>query len=66
MKMIWIIYKASTGYAFFIQFENVFDDTFISTGIALILGSQLVSASQMVVEELFLKKRSLHPLHVSV
>lgn len=33
-------------------------------GIALILGSQMVSATQMVIEELFLKKRSLHPLHV--
>ncbi|KAK3092644.1 hypothetical protein FSP39_005347 [Pinctada imbricata] len=33
-------------------------------GILLILGSQLVSATQMVIEELFLKKRSLHPLHV--
>ncbi|XP_061183493.1 solute carrier family 35 member F6-like isoform X3 [Saccostrea echinata] len=33
-------------------------------GIILILGSQVVSASQMVIEELFLKKRSLHPLHV--
>ncbi|KAJ8308158.1 hypothetical protein KUTeg_013032, partial [Tegillarca granosa] len=33
-------------------------------GIALILGGQLVSASQMIIEELFLKKRSYHPLHV--
>ncbi|XP_045160794.2 solute carrier family 35 member F6-like isoform X2 [Mercenaria mercenaria] len=33
-------------------------------GILLILGSQIVSASQMVIEEAFLKKRNLHPLHV--
>ncbi|KAK3597431.1 hypothetical protein CHS0354_040171 [Potamilus streckersoni] len=33
-------------------------------GIILILSSQLVSASQMVIEELFLKKRNFHPLHV--
>ncbi|KAK7481163.1 hypothetical protein BaRGS_00027596 [Batillaria attramentaria] len=33
-------------------------------GIALILGSQLVSASQMVIEEIFLKKRNYHPLQV--
>ncbi|KAL4237585.1 hypothetical protein ACF0H5_002299 [Mactra antiquata] len=33
-------------------------------GILLILGSQIVSASQMVIEEAFLKKRALHPLHV--
>ena len=35
------------------------------SGISLILGSQIVSASQMVVEETFLKKRNFHPLHVS-
>ncbi|CAG2233768.1 Solute carrier family 35 member F6 [Mytilus edulis] len=33
-------------------------------GIILILASQVVSASQMVIEEMFLKKRSLHPLQV--
>ncbi|XP_033736319.1 solute carrier family 35 member F6-like [Pecten maximus] len=33
-------------------------------GIILIVSSQLVSASQMIVEEIFLKKRSLHPLQV--
>lgn len=33
-------------------------------GIMLILGSQIVSASQMVIEETFLKSRNLHPLHV--
>ncbi|WAR19076.1 S35F6-like protein [Mya arenaria] len=33
-------------------------------GILLILGSQIVSASQMVIEETFLKGRCLHPLHV--
>lgn len=33
-------------------------------GIILILVSQIVSASQMVIEEMFLKKRSLHPLQV--
>jgi len=36
------------------------------SGIILILGSQIVSASQMVIEEAFLKKRNLHPLHVSL
>ncbi|XP_025090038.1 solute carrier family 35 member F6-like isoform X2 [Pomacea canaliculata] len=33
-------------------------------GILLILGSQLVSASQMIIEELFLKKKNFHPLQV--
>ncbi|KAL5009135.1 hypothetical protein ScPMuIL_014716 [Solemya velum] len=33
-------------------------------GILLILGSQAVSATQMVIEETFLKKRAYHPLHV--
>ncbi|XP_052269899.1 solute carrier family 35 member F6-like [Dreissena polymorpha] len=33
-------------------------------GILLILGSQIVSAAQMVIEETFLKSRNLHPLHV--
>ncbi|XP_041353589.1 solute carrier family 35 member F6-like [Gigantopelta aegis] len=33
-------------------------------GIALIIGSQLVSASQMVIEELFLKSRNFNPLQV--
>ncbi|KXJ24479.1 solute carrier family 35 member F6 [Exaiptasia diaphana] len=33
-------------------------------GIALILGGQCVSATQMIVEELFLKKRGYHPLQV--
>ncbi|XP_014673562.1 PREDICTED: solute carrier family 35 member F6-like isoform X2 [Priapulus caudatus] len=33
-------------------------------GISLILGGQLVSATQMIIEESFLKNRSLHPLHV--
>ncbi|XP_064601853.1 solute carrier family 35 member F6-like [Liolophura sinensis] len=33
-------------------------------GIVLIIASQLVSASQMVIEELFLKKRGSHPLQV--
>ncbi|XP_077867944.1 solute carrier family 35 member F6-like [Saccoglossus kowalevskii] len=33
-------------------------------GIALILGGQLVSASQMIIEETFLKRRGFHPLHV--
>ncbi|KAK6183553.1 hypothetical protein SNE40_011011 [Patella caerulea] len=33
-------------------------------GIALILGSQIVSASQMVIEETFLKNKSYHPLQV--
>ena len=42
----------------------VHDISFV--GISLILGSQIVSASQMVVEEVFLKKRNLHPLHVSL
>jgi len=33
-------------------------------GVILIVGSQIVSASQMVIEETFLKKRGFHPLHV--
>ncbi|XP_064622431.1 solute carrier family 35 member F6-like [Lineus longissimus] len=33
-------------------------------GIALILGGQVISASQMIVEEMFLKKRNYHPLQV--
>ncbi|ESO96502.1 hypothetical protein LOTGIDRAFT_159919, partial [Lottia gigantea] len=33
-------------------------------GIALILGSQIISASQMVIEETFLKNKSYHPLQV--
>lgn len=33
-------------------------------GVILIIGSQVVSATQMVVEETFLKKRNIHPLHV--
>ena len=33
-------------------------------GISLIIGSQLVSASQMVIEELFLKNKSFNPLQV--
>ncbi|XP_078001326.1 solute carrier family 35 member F6-like [Glandiceps talaboti] len=33
-------------------------------GIALILGGQLVSASQMIIEETFLKSRGFHPLQV--
>ncbi|KAK3731068.1 hypothetical protein QZH41_019221, partial [Actinostola sp. cb2023] len=34
-------------------------------GIALILAGQSVSATQMIVEELFLKRRNYHPLQVS-
>ena len=34
------------------------------SGVILIVGSQIVSATQMVIEETFLKKRSFHPLHV--
>jgi len=37
-----------------------------TAGILLILGSQIVSASQMVIEEAFLKSRALHPLHVCI
>jgi hypothetical protein len=33
-------------------------------GILLIMGSQLISATQMVLEETFLKKRNYHPLQV--
>ncbi|XP_070577855.1 solute carrier family 35 member F6-like [Ptychodera flava] len=33
-------------------------------GIALILAGQFVSATQMIIEELFLKKRGFHPLQV--
>ncbi|KAL8602688.1 hypothetical protein ACOMHN_058641 [Nucella lapillus] len=33
-------------------------------GILLILGSQMISAAQMVIEELFLKSRGYHPLQV--
>jgi len=33
-------------------------------GIALILAGQCVGATQMIVEELFLKKRHFHPLQV--
>eukprot|EP00794_Sanderia_malayensis_P020372 gene20372-22381_t len=33
-------------------------------GVILIVGSQIVSATQMVIEETFLKKRKFHPLHV--
>ncbi|XP_021378022.1 solute carrier family 35 member F6-like [Mizuhopecten yessoensis] len=33
-------------------------------GIILIISSQIVSASQMIIEETFLKKKSLHPLQV--
>ncbi|KAH3856305.1 hypothetical protein DPMN_098891 [Dreissena polymorpha] len=36
----------------------------VMIGILLILGSQIVSAAQMVIEETFLKSRNLHPLHV--
>lgn len=35
-------------------------------GIVLILAGQSVSATQMIVEELFLKKRNFHPLQVCV
>lgn len=34
-------------------------------GIVLILAGQCVSATQMIVEELFLKKKNFHPLQVS-
>ncbi|XP_065058715.1 solute carrier family 35 member F6-like [Rhopilema esculentum] len=33
-------------------------------GVILIVSSQIVSATQMVIEETFLKKRNFHPLHV--
>ena len=34
-------------------------------GIVLIVTGQCVSATQMIVEELFLKKKNFHPLQVS-
>ena len=43
---------------------SIFLPLFFS-GVILIIGSQVVSATQMVVEETFLKKRNVHPLHVS-
>ena len=38
---------------------------FFCPGIILILAGQCVSATQMIVEELFLKKKNFHPLQVS-